>query len=221
MNEQDRSLQELRHIKNMMERSSRFISLSGLSGIAAGIWALIGSGFAYDWIHEYYVRYNESGYSGRSFQRLEFSLMILAAVVLAAALLSAFYFTWRRANKNNLPVWDHASRMLFVNMLIPLVTGGLLILSILSYDDWRFIAPLCLIFYGLALVNGSKYTLSDIRYLGICEIILGLINTQFIGYGLHFWAFGFGVLHIIYGFIMWWKNERITANKERIKNEAQ
>ena len=221
MNEQDQSLQELRHIKNMMERSSRFISLSGLSGIAAGIWALIGSWFAYDWIHEYYVRYNEAGYSNRSFQRLELSLMILAGAVLAAALTSAFYFTWRRANKNNLPVWDRASRMLFVNMLIPLVTGGLLILAILRYDDWRFIAPLCLIFYGLALVNGSKYTLSDIRYLGISEIILGLINTQFIGYGLHFWAFGFGVLHIIYGFIMWWKNERIMTNKARIKYEAQ
>ncbi len=219
MNEQDQPLQELRHIKNMMERSSRFISLSGLSGIAAGIWALIGSWFAYDWIHEYYVLYNETGYSVRSFQRLEFSLMILAAVVLAAALMSAFYFTWRRANKNKLPVWDRASRMLFVNMLIPLVTGGLLILAILRYDDWRFISPLCLIFYGLALVNGSKYTLSDIRYLGISEIILGLINTQFIGYGLHFWAFGFGVLHIIYGFIMWWKNERIPAANEGIENK--
>src|SRR5688500_1725277 len=142
MNDQNQSLQELRHIKNMMERSSRFISLSGLSGIAAGIWALIGSWFAYDWIHEYYVRYNQLGYSGHSFQKLEFSLMILAGVVLAAALMSAFYFTWRRANKNNLPVWDRSSRLLFVNMLIPLVSGGLLILAMLRYDDWRFIAPL-------------------------------------------------------------------------------
>jgi len=147
--------------------------------------------------------------------------MILAGIVLTAALMSAFYFTWRRANNNNLPVWDRSSRLLFVNMLIPLVSGGLLILAILRYNDWRFIAPLCLIFYGLALVNGSKYTLSDIRYLGISEIILGLINTQFIGYGLYFWAFGFGILHIIYGFIMWWKNERLSANYQRIKNEMQ
>jgi hypothetical protein len=213
MNETDQSLQELRHIKNMMERSSRFISLSGLSGIAAGICALAGSWFAYGWIHEYYTRDNEKGYSGGSFQKLELSLIILAGAVLVAALSSAFYFTWRRANKNNLPVWDRASRMLVVNMLIPLITGGLLILAILRYNDWRFIAPLCLIFYGLALVNGSKYTLSDIRYLGICEIILGLMNTQFITYGLHFWVFGFGVVHIIYGFIMWWKNERTTVKK--------
>ncbi len=86
-------MQELRHIKNRMERRRRFISLSGLRGIAAGIWALIGLWFAYDWIHEYYVHYNETGYSGRSFQRIEFSLMILAGAILATALTSAFYFT--------------------------------------------------------------------------------------------------------------------------------
>jgi hypothetical protein len=104
-------------------------------------------------------------------------------------------------------------------MAIPLVTGGLLILAILRYDEWRFIAPLCLIFYGLALVNGSKYTLSEIRYLGICEILLGLINTQFVGYGLYFWAAGFGVLHIIYGFVMWWRYERSDAGNERTVNK--
>ena len=93
-------------------------------------------------------------------------------------------------------------------MLIPLITGGLFILAMLRYNDWRFVAPSCLIFYGIALVNSSKYTVNDILYLGLSEIVLGLINTQFIGYGLYFWALGFGVLHIIYGFAMWWKHER-------------
>jgi hypothetical protein len=78
----------------------------------------------------------------------------------------------------------------------------------LQYDEWRFVAPACLIFYGLALVNASKYTLSEIRYLGLLQIVLGLINTQFINKGLIFWAIGFGLLHILYGFSMWWKYER-------------
>jgi hypothetical protein len=69
------------------------------------------------------------------------------------------------------------------------------------------------------LVNGSKYTLSEIKYLGICEIILGLINTQFIGYGLYFWAIGFGVLHIVYGFFMWWKYERSDINEMVVPNK--
>lgn len=211
MSYESQPLETLQDIRRMMQRSSKFISLSGLSGIAAGAWALVGAFIAYDWIQDYYRQYNISGYSGAAFQKLKWSLILLAGAVLAAALASAFFFTWRRASQNNLPVWDHTAKKLTINMLIPLITGGLLILAILQYDEWRFVAPLCLIFYGLALVNGSKYTLSDIRYLGLLQIVLGLISTQFIGYGLYFWAFGFGVLHIVYGFVMWWKNERRPA----------
>jgi hypothetical protein len=212
MSEQSQHLDALQDIRRMMQRSSRFISLSGLSGIAAGVWALIGAWFAYDWIGDYYKTYSTQGYTNASFSRLEFSLLILAAVVLATALVSAFYFTWRKADRDKLPLWDRTSRNLALNMAIPLIAGGVFILAMLQYNDWKFVAPACLIFYGLALVNGSKYTLSEIRYLGIMEIALGLINTQFIGYGLHFWALGFGVLHIIYGFVMWWRHERNPAS---------
>jgi len=219
MGSQNQHVEALQDIRRMMQRSSRFISLSGLSGIAAGFWALVGSYLAHDWIREYYVRYDEVGYTGDAFQKLKLSLLVLAAAVLGAALVSAFYFTWRRASRNNLPVWDRTARMLTINMAIPLVTGGLLILALLRYDDWRFVVPLCLIFYGLALVNGSKYTLSEIRYLGLCEIALGLVCTQFIGYGLYFWAAGFGLLHIIYGFVMWWRYERGIVNDTMITNQ--
>lgn len=212
MNEKNQphdSLQDLHDIKRIMEQSTRFISLSGLSGIAAGIFAIIAAWFAYDWIYEYYVRYNSIGrFEGKVFQELKWNLVGMAAMVLAAALLTAFYFTWRKAKRVGQTMWNLSSRRLLWNTLIPLAAGGLLILAMLQYNEWRFVAPCCLIFYGLALVNGSKYTLSDIRYLGYFEIILGLINTQFIGYGLYFWAVGFGVLHIVYGIVMWWKYER-------------
>ena len=208
MDDQNQHVEALQDIRRMMKRSSRFISLSGLSGIAAGVWGLIGAYFAYDWITDYYRSFEVNGYTGQAFQDLKYKLLVLAVIILAVSLLSAYFFTWRRAGRNNLPLWDHSSKMLAVNLMLPLVAGGLFILSMLQYNEWRFVAPACLIFYGLALVNGSKYTLSDIRYLGIMEIILGLISTQFIGYGLYFWALGFGVLHIIYGFSMWWKYER-------------
>ena len=212
MSKQNQHLEALQDIRQMMQRSSRFISLSGLSGVAAGIWALIGAYFAYDWIVEYYNRYDMAGnFSGPEFQRLKLNLFLLAGTVLALALISAFYFTWRKTKEDKVSLWNHTSRQLTINMMIPLVAGGIFVLSMLQHNEWKFIAPACLIFYGVALVNGSKYTLSDIRYLGISEIILGLIATQFIGYGLYFWAIGFGVLHIIYGFIMWWKNERKPA----------
>jgi hypothetical protein len=202
-------IETLQDIKRIMERSSRFISLSGLSGVAAGICALVGSWFARQWLVDYYTTYNGRGnFSGPEFHQLKIKLLVLAFAVLSAAWVTAFYFTWRKAKQNNMPVWDHTSRRLAVNMLLPLVSGGLFILAMLQYDEWRFVAPASLIFYGIALVNASKYTLSDVRYLGVLQIILGLINTQFIGYGLYFWAAGFGLLHIVYGLIMWWKYEK-------------
>jgi hypothetical protein len=204
------TLQEIKDIRRIMERSSRFISLSGLSGIAAGICALAGAFIAQRMLADYSGSYRSGGLlSGDDFSRLKIKLLGLGSVVFVLAFVSSFYLTWRRATRQGLPIWDHTSRRLFWNILIPLLTGAGFILGMLRYDEWRFIAPSCLIFYGLALVNASKYTLTDIRYLGYCQIALGLANMGALGYGLYFWATGFGVLHIIYGGMMWWKYEKV------------
>ncbi len=203
------SLQDIKDIRRMMDRSSRFISLSGLSGIAAGACALVGAYLGNKMLSEYYGSYESVGFfSGDSFSRLKIKMALLAAIVFTVAFISSFYLTWRKAKKQGLPIWDRTSKRLAINMLIPLVAGAAFIIGMLRYDVWVFVAPASLIFYGLALVNASKYTLTDIRYLGYCEIILGLINMIFIGKGLLLWAIGFGVLHIIYGAIMWVKYEK-------------
>ena len=207
--QQTDSLQDIKDIRRIMDRSSRFISLSGLSGIAAGVCALAGAVVANNILNNYYGSYNSQGFfSGDDFSRLKIRLAGLAVIVFAMAFASSFYLTWKKARKQGLPVWDYTSKRLAWNMIVPLVTGAAFIAGMLRYDIWIFVAPACLLFYGLALVNASKYTLSDIRYLGYCEIVLGLVNMFFIGYGLWFWAIGFGVLHIIYGIIMWSKYER-------------
>jgi hypothetical protein len=203
------SLKDIQDIRRIMERSSKFISLSGLSGVAAGVCALIGAFTGYKLLDNYYGTFNSRGFfSGDDFSLLKIKFALLAAVVFSIAFASSFYLTWRKAKKQGQPIWDHTSKRLAWNMLVPLITGGFFILGMLRYDAWQFVSPACLIFYGLALVNASKYTLNDIRYLGYCEILLGLINMYFPGYGLWFWAIGFGVLHIIYGIIMWQKYEK-------------
>ena len=205
----DRPLRDIQDIRRIMNRSSRFISLSGLSGIAAGTCALIGAYLGNGMFESYYGSYESRGFfSGDEFSRFKIKLVLLGLIVFVAAFASSFYLTWRKARREGLPIWDHTSRRLAWNMIIPLLTGGIFIIAMLRYDIWMFIAPACLIFYGLALVNASKYTLTEIRYLGYCEIILGLVNMYFIGYGLWFWAAGFGVMHVIYGIVMWLKYER-------------
>ena len=203
-------LESLHEIKTMMERSSRFISLSGLSGILAGAFALTGAAVAY--VHFGNSDYTEvysaaAGTPDAQHATLTF-LFIDALAVLVASLLAIGYLTARRARKNEEEIMDDSARRLILNLLIPLVAGGILCLIFFLKEDIGLIAPCTLIFYGLALVNGSKYTLDDIRYLGFFQIALGLLNAWFTGYGLLFWGLGFGVFHIIYGALMWNKYER-------------
>ena len=65
-----------------------------------------------------------------------------------------------------------------------------------------------LIFYGIALYNASKHTLSYVKYLGFTEIILGLISAMYPGDGFWFWVIGFGFMHIIYGSLMYFKYDK-------------
>jgi len=214
MNEQNQPLEDLQHIKKMMERSSRFISLSGISGIAAGVCALAGAWFANNVIVE---NGGPSSYRAIVNRTIEVEslqdfmghrLFQIAVFTFCAALLLAFLFTYLRSRKNKIPMWGSTSKRLLINVAIPMAAGGIYLYKQMQFGNYGLIAPGCLIFYGLALVNASKYTLGEIRYLGYCQLLLGIINCWYVGYGLYFWAMGFGVLHIVYGVMMWWKYER-------------
>ncbi len=189
-----------------MERSSRFISLSGLSGVFAGIYALIGAWIA----HLYFIRteaiYN--AYSESVNTEKLIPVITIAGSVLLLSLITAIFLTTRNAKKKNQKIWDKRSQRMVWNLCIPLIAGGVFLLILLKQGTLYLIAPAMLIFYGLALINGSKYTFNDIRYLGYCQIALGLLATWFYGNGLLFWSIGFGVLHIAYGAAMYWKYER-------------
>lgn len=199
-------LKALTDIRSMMERSSRFISLSGLSGVVAGIFALCGAYLAYAKLHSLNGVYRML--DRETFMEVVIYLLVVAAVVLVASVTFGVVFTVRNSKKKGVKIWDATAKRLLINLLIPLVTGGLFCLILLYHGLVGLVAPVSLIFYGLGLINASKYTLNDIRYLGFCEIILGLAASVYIGYGLYFWAAGFGVLHIVYGTVMYFKYER-------------
>lgn len=211
----EQKLSDISEIKTMMEKSSKFLSLSGLSGVVAGSIALFGAIIVFVKFESVYsIRYGLTSpkvVGNYRFADLsEFVVFSLATglVVLVLALLSGFYFTYRKAKKQGLSLSGAVTKRLLANLSIPLVTGGLLSLILVYHHIFYLIAPITLIFYGLALVNASKFTLRDIRYLGLLEILLGLISALFVGYTLIFWAIGFGILHIIYGISMFLKYDR-------------
>jgi hypothetical protein len=210
MSQSAQSLEALHDIKRMMERSSRFISLSGWSGIAAGVCALTGAGLANQRIRHYY----ESEYLKvpGAISHLKYDLILISLFTFSAAFVLASFFTFLKSKKEGVAIWGSTARRLMWNTFLPLAAGGILIWHIIDLDGYGLVAPSCLIFYGLALVNGSKYTMGEVRWLGYGEILLGITNLWYPGKSLIFWSLGFGVLHIIYGFAMWWKYDRFNSN---------
>lgn len=200
MKEQD-YIQDIAEIRSMMERSSKFLSLSGWAGIMAGIYALAGTWIAYTVLG---FNPDEIFYTTPGLVRV----VLLALGILILALVTAIYFSWKKAGRRGEKVWNTPSRLLLTNMAVPLVAGGILILVLLSKGLIGLIAPLTLLFYGLALYSASKFTYDDVRYLGLIQMGLGLTGAWFIEYGLLLWAIGFGAVHIVYGIYMHFRYER-------------
>jgi predicted lysophospholipase L1 biosynthesis ABC-type transport system permease subunit len=209
MDSSNRPLETLSEIRDLMQRSSKFLSLSGLSGISAGIVALIGALVAY-------LRLKTDAFSYESTSHLseltrgEMMRFVLidGTIVLVVALTLGMFFTIRKAQKVGQPIWNSTSKRLIVSLIIPLITGGVFCLAMFYRGILWVSFPATLIFYGLALLNASKYTVRDLEYLGISEVVLGLISLFLTGYNLLVWAIGFGVLNIIYGAVMYFKYDR-------------
>lgn len=217
---QDTTLETLRDIHSIMERSARFMSLSGWSGVWAGCTALVGAAIAKSWLANvdevYYDTYQRSvpiTTVDGEYQSLVMRFVTLAMIVLVVALAGGYYFTMRKAKRAGGTVWNHASRRMLVEIAIPLAAGGIFASTFLFRGLEGYIPATCLVFYGLALINGSKYTLSDIKFLGLLEVVLGCICLFAQGYGLLLWTIGFGALHILYGIMMWNKYDKQQPGK--------
>jgi hypothetical protein len=203
--------EDLQAIREIMERSSKFLSLSGLSGVFAGVCALLGAAIAWLFILDPgHIQYDEYIYSPGSATTtgIRLYLALDALLILVFAVLGAVYFSHRKAKNAGQQFWTNSTRRLAVHLMIPLATGGIFALILVFRNNFELVAPVMLIFYGLSLVNAGKFTFGEIHYLGLTEIALGILAGFFINYGLVFWTTGFGVMHIVYGTVMYYRYER-------------
>lgn len=201
-NEQD-YIRDIVEIRTMMERSSKFVSLSGWAGILAGIYALAGG-----YIANRVYGFNPDEIADKTSGSGMTQVVMLALVILILALCTAVYFSYRRANKRGEKLWNPSAKQLLICMAVPLLAGSVLILILLSEGLVGLLAPFSLLFYGLALFNASKFTYDAVKVLGLAEIALGLLGSWLVGYGLLLWMLGFGVAHIIYGIYVYYRYER-------------
>ncbi len=212
MDQQQEQIDSIKAIRSMMERSSRFLSLSGLSGVIVGILAIVGVIVAYAFLGlslnqpgYYHKLVNADGSLNTSVFQFLFSELILLLLI---ALSIAIFLSMRKANAKAIPIWDATAKRLVMNMAVPLLTGAMFCIVLLHHGYINLIIPSTILFYGLAMYNASNYTLHDIRSLGLMNIGLGLLAAYFVDYALLFWGLGFGVLHIVYGLYIYFKYEK-------------
>ncbi len=196
---------DLASIRTVMERSVKFLSLSGLSGILAGLYALLGAAYAYVVLP---TPPSPLQYAYEDVTKHLPALFAIALAVLVASLLTGFLLARQKAKRLGAAVWDSTSQRLLFNLSVPLAAGGIFIIALFLNNHNSMIAPVSLIFYGLALLNASHQLYGEVKYLGYSEIVLGLVASFFPGYGMAFWTIGFGLLHIIYGAVMFKKYDR-------------
>jgi hypothetical protein len=204
MKEEKDYIRDIAEIRSMMERSSKFLSLSGWAGIMAGIYALAGAFIAYKVYDFNPGRIEDEAALSESFSKVVF----LAVVVFVFAIVTAVFLSYKKAAQKGEKIWNATSRQLLMNMAVPFIAGGLMILIVMSKGFFGLIAPFTLLFYGLALFNASKFTYNAVKILGLVEIALGLLSAYLIDLGLLFWALGFGVAHIIYGIYIHYRYEK-------------
>ena len=195
----NKQIEDIKAIREMMEKSTKFLSLSGLSGITAGVAATLGAAFAYFYL------LRDPGMT--DYTRKE-ELMILFADAMAVLIVSVgfgFYFSWKKAKKNKQSLFNRVTLRAVYDLSIPLITGGIFCLIFLLRGDVYTVISATLVFYGLALINTSKHVFEEFHYLGIIEIILGIIAILFSRYGIVFWTIGFGLCHIVYGIFLYRK----------------
>jgi len=197
-----KQVEDIKAIREMMERSSKFQAINGLSLIIAGLLAVAGAAFAY-----FYLLRDPSLTHFNRKQEV-WILLATALLVLGLAVSVITLFSWKKAKKNNQSLFDKVTMRAAYNLMIPLVAGGIFSLVLLFTNNVGLVASATLLFYGLALINASKYTVGEIHYLGICEVIVGLLAAIYLYHGIYWWVIGFGVCHIIFGVIMYVKYDK-------------
>lgn len=214
-------LEALKEIRKVMQQSARIFSLSGWSGIWAGSVALLGM----SWIGYVLSDFGRSEMTELSDfdiskstglvsggQISEPHLRILFYSVLAVfvlAVLGAVFFSFNKSRREGHTAgYNDVARKLLINMAIPMGAGAVFLLKFATEMHYHYFVPVSLVFYGLALINCSKYTFTEIKYLGLLEVLLGLLALVLMKWHLWIWGMGFGVLHIVYGILMWHKYDK-------------
>src|SRR5215203_2992709 len=180
----DRAIDNLKFIRETMERSTVFTSVPGYGGILMGATAAVAAYIAHsqayirDWLLVWLM---EAG--------LAFFIGLLAM--------------WQKTKLTKTSLFSTPARKLLMNSLPPMLCGVFITLGLWRFGHFEAMIPVWILTYGAAVVCGGAFSVKAVPLMGWCFIALGAVafflpaNTGNLMMGL-----SFGVLHIVFGLII-------------------
>jgi len=207
-----KATEELKVIRQLMERPIRFSTMSGLAAIQAGLWALLGVAGDW-WVFRHCSSFNSALILGMGVWAAVFVLAFAGAVLL----------TRRREIAQGMPFWSPVKRRILSTILPPFIAAIGLTLAICAYSlyagaagcktkavlDWTLaqgllIPAIWMLFYGVTLWQLGQFSPAEVKVLGGAFIAAGLAAAGlWQGYPCLAMGATFGAFHIIYGVVVW------------------
>ncbi|MBQ1408707.1 MAG: hypothetical protein IIY87_03000 [Bacteroidales bacterium] len=204
MNNND-ALRDIKDIRSMMERSSRFLSISGWGVAAVGIIAIVAAWIAYKVFSDGTL----FGYTHYLWAYKTKVAVVGSLILVVFCGMIVFFSSVIMARRRGVKfVFDKTMRRTVLNFSIPLLAGGILCLALVLEGHYGLTSSIMLIFYGLALINCHHFSHPVLGTLGYLELLLGLVDCFTVTHALLLWAVGFGLLHLIFGIYLIVINKR-------------
>ncbi len=181
---QAHALDNLRYIRETMERAGSFTAVPGWGGVAMGLTALASAFLA----------------SQQTSQRAWLQTWLVeGSLAIALGILAM----WRKASAAGLPVWSAPARKFVFSFVPPLVAGGAVTIILWNAGLTAAIPGVWLMLYGTGVITGGAFSVPIVPVMGACFLVEGALATFTPAAWGNFWlGLGFGGLHILFGFII-------------------
>ncbi len=179
----ERAMDNLKYIRETMERATAFTGISGWGEVAIGATALLASLIA----------------------ARQSSFKMWLAVWMVEGTISLLIAGWsmdRKARAVNMPLVSGPGRKAVFSLSPPIVAGGLLTIVLFRAGLTDEIPGIWLLLYGTGVITGGMFSVPVVPIMGLCFMMLGAVTLFLPAFVNWFMAAGFGGLHIVFGVII-------------------
>jgi len=177
----DRARDNLRFIRETMERAGSFTAVPGWGGVAVGITAL-----------------GAAVVASRQSSTLAWLMAWLCEAAVAGCI--AAWTTFNKARATGSSLFSGPGRRFVYSFAPPLFVGAVLTLVLARMGDAQPVPGVWLLLYGTGVVTGGAFSIRIVPLMGLCFMVLGIVALFCPwSWGNAFLAGGFGALHIVFG----------------------